>query len=95
MLKKEDLSRNGTVGFQVFTEVSPDHLSGQRPRDREESSEMAQEMARALKPMIRERLQGGATLAEVMDSLTREGLITNSDGLDLTLVSCSKRMATT
>ena len=80
MLKKEDLNRNGTVGFQVFTEVSPDHLSGQRPRNREESGEMAIEMARALNPLIRKRLQGGATIAEAMDSLAREGLITNSDG---------------
>lgn len=80
MIKAEELKNKGTVGFQVFTETSPDYLSGQRPRDRRESNAIAAKMAEALKPLIKKELQGGRTLKEAIDILAREGLITNSSG---------------
>lgn len=81
LLKKEDLARNGTVGFQVYTEMAPASMAGARPRDRNESRAIAGDMRSAIEPMLGQRMsEGKMTLMDAIDSLDREGLLTNSGG---------------
>lgn len=80
MLKSGDLNRFGKVGFQVYTEMSPESMAGARPRNYNESLEIAREMAEELRPMVKQKLDQGMGLQKAIESLEKEGLITNSDG---------------
>ena len=81
MLKQENLNRGDGVGFQVYTEMAPARMAGQRPRSRDESQAIARDMKREIEPMLRDRMsKGKMTLMQAIESLEREGALTNSSG---------------
>lgn len=81
MLKQENLNKGDGIGFQVYTEMSPGSMAGQRPKTRDESLAIAQRMKREIQPMLDDRMsQGKMTLMQAIESLEREGLLTNSSG---------------
>ena len=79
MIKSNELSRDG-VGLQVYTEMAPASLSGAKPRDYRESQGIARQMKEELEPLIRKRMSEGLTVMDAIESLSREGVITNSGG---------------
>lgn len=80
MLKKNQLRQNGTVGFQVYTEMAPDTLAGFKNVGYGKSLDIAKDMARELKPLLKSRMTEGSNLPMAVAELSREGRITNSDG---------------
>lgn len=81
LLQRENLDRNNTVGFQVYTEMAPSSMAGALPRSRDQSTAIARDMKREIAPMVSQRMsEGRMTLMQAIDSLSREGLLTNSSG---------------
>ena len=82
VLNRDNLDRFG-VGFQVYTEMAPASMAGARPRDKRESQSIAREMSREIKPMLEQKMSaGGMSLMEAIDSLDREGLLTDASGYE-------------
>lgn len=82
LLNTANLRRYGnSVGMQAYTQIVPSSMAGQRPSTKEQSKRVASQMVKELEPMLKQTMtDGGLSMVEAVNVLTREGSVSNASG---------------
>lgn len=83
ILKTGDLKQGRGVGMQVYTQVSPMHMTDGRPSTKAESQRMARAQVEDMEPIIKQKMiDDNLSLVDAVDALTAEGYLSNAYGND-------------
>jgi len=78
--KVNDIKQDG-IGLQAYTQIVPRSQAGVQVHDTAESYDVARQMARELKPLIKQKMVSeNLSMTEAVDALTREGKVSNFAG---------------
>ena len=83
ILKTGDLKQGRGVGMQVYTQVSPQHMTDARPSNKAESIRMARAQVADMEPILKENMiDDNLSMVDAVNALTDEGYLSNAYGND-------------
>ena len=83
ILKTGDLKQGRGVGMQVYTQVSPQHMTDSNPSNKAESLRMAGAQVNDMEPIIKQKMiDDDLSLIDAVNALTDEGYLSNAYGND-------------
>lgn len=83
ILKTGDLKQGRGVGMQVYTQVSPQHMTDGNPSTKAESLRMAVAQVNDMEPIIKQKMiDDDLSLVDAVNALTDEGYLSNAYGND-------------